>query len=111
MNAAFLSVARSLKSIVSSVFVKTSRRSALRHPIIPHIEQLDERILPTAASTTWTAANAGLWSNAANWNNGVPTSTKVAVFTDGGNGNCTYDDSVQSANNTVAGLISYQGQG
>jgi hypothetical protein len=50
-----------------------------------------------------------LWSNGANWTNGVPNSTKVAVF-DGSAGasDCRYDNSVLAAQ-TVAGIKTQNG--
>ncbi|MSQ96353.1 MAG: hypothetical protein EXR98_17620 [Gemmataceae bacterium] len=70
-------------------------------------ERLDERILPSAATTTWAPAGVNLlWSNVNNWNGGLPTSSKVVIFngTGGGAASCTYDNSVQSANQVVAGI-------
>lgn len=66
---------------------------------------------PAATQDIWTDATGdGLWSTAGNWSGGsVPDVTDIAVFQApvngvGTNDNCTFDNSVQGANQTIAGI-------
>lgn len=60
--------------------------------------------------TYWTDANnTGLWSDAENWDGGLPDATKVVVFGRGLDDprniiSCTFDGAVQESNRVVAGL-------
>jgi hypothetical protein len=73
---------------------------------ILRVEQLDERVVPALATTTWTAGGSGNWSNAANWSAGVPDATHVAVLAGGNGVTITVDGNTQAANLTVGGLQS-----
>ena len=89
-------------------FGRKSSRQTKRYTAL-QVQQLDDRIVPAAPTTTWAPAGVDdLWSNAANWTNGLPDATKVAVFsgmTDG----CIFDNTVQAVNQTVLGLQSENG--
>jgi hypothetical protein len=88
----------------SDIFGRTVPKSPSRHVSL-HLELLDQRVCPTATTTTtWTnATEDGLWSTAGNWSDQLPNADKIAIL-DGNNGDCTFDNSVQAANRTVAGL-------
>src|SRR5437870_5759202 len=73
------------------------------------VQQLDDRIVPAAPTTTWSPAGANLlWSNPANWSAGLPDATKVVVFS-GMTPSSTFDNTVPLANRTVLGLHTQNG--
>ncbi len=87
-------------------------RSRFHGRAIPQLEHLDERIVPAGPTIDyWTnGAGTGLWSNAGNWSDGLPTVAKTAVFDSGrSTADCKYDNTVATANQVVGGLWSLNG--
>ena len=86
-------------------------RKQRRGRVILGLEELGERIVPSATPTIWKDTDGNhLWSDANNWSAGLPTASTIAVLNGTQtNDGVTFDNSVVPANQTVAGIQTVNG--
>jgi len=88
---------------------RTPRRSPWQDRAVLGVERLDERIVPAVTVTHWTVGASGIWSNAANWDNGVPDATHAAELVGTSGVTITLDS--LTTNMTIAGLTTHDPSG
>src|SRR5262245_10442431 len=83
----------------------TSKRPRPTFKARLRLEALDDRVVPAGVVTVWKGAPNGLWSDPANWTNGVPGAEDTAKFDESDNDDSKMDLSDNNNKNHIGKLI------
>jgi hypothetical protein len=67
-------------NVLSTLFRPQPVRPPSRKRAILHVEELGQRIMPSAYTDRTDADHNHLWSDANNWDNGLPDPTHIPLF-------------------------------